>query len=94
VSDFFLGVIALGVFVMAAIQVAVILIALRFVRRLDRMADGIEEELRPVIASLRALAADATRATGALRSLLSVFTGARKEGRTGGADEEGPLFVG
>lgn len=92
-SDLFLGLIAAAVLIMAAIQVAAILVALRFIRRLDRFADRLEHEIRPVAASLRALTADATRATTAFRSFLGVFRGARRGGRTA-ADEEGPLFVG
>ena len=93
-SDLFLGIIAVAVLIMAAIQVAAILVALRFIRRLDRFADRLEHVMRPVVASLRALTTDATRATTALRSFLSIFRGGRKDGRAAAADEEGPLFVG
>jgi len=94
VSDVFLGVIALAVLVMAAIQVAVAVIALRLARRLDRFADRLEEDIRPIVASLQALTADAARATSVFKAILAIFRGPQKEPRAAGADEEGPLFIG
>ena len=94
-SDLFLGIIAAAVLVMAAIQVAAIVIALRFVRRLDQFAGRFEQELRPVIDGLKALTADASRATSAFRSVMSIFRGEpRKANTTAARDDEGPLFVG
>jgi hypothetical protein len=63
VTDLFLGVIAAAVLVMAAIQVAAIVVAARAARRIDRIADRFERDLQPVVASLQALTADAARAT-------------------------------
>ncbi|MBI4263112.1 MAG: hypothetical protein HY657_01945 [Acidobacteria bacterium] len=62
-TDVFLGVIAAAVLVMAVIQVAAVVFATRAARRLDRLADRLEQDVRPIVVSLRALTADAARAT-------------------------------
>jgi hypothetical protein len=62
VSEIYLGVIAFAVFVMAAIQVAAVVFAARAVRRVDRLVDRIEQDFRPVAASLQSMTADAARA--------------------------------
>lgn len=62
-SDVFLGVIAAAVLVMAAIQTAAVIFAARAARRLDRLVDWVEQDIRPVVMSLQALTADAARAT-------------------------------
>jgi len=92
-SDVFLGVIAVAVLVMAAIQVAAIVVALRLARRIDRFADRVEKDIRPIVASLQGLTADAARATSLVKAILAVFRGPQKESRAA-ADEEGPLFIG
>ncbi|MGE0447108.1 MAG: hypothetical protein AB7P99_17935 [Vicinamibacterales bacterium] len=58
-----LGVIAISVFVMAAIQVAAIVLAARAARRLGATADRIEQDLRPIMANLQAVTSDAARTT-------------------------------
>jgi hypothetical protein len=63
VSDFFLGVIAAAVAVMAAIQVAAVVYATRAARRIDRLADRLEQDMRPIVANLQTVTADAARAT-------------------------------
>ncbi|OFW01303.1 MAG: hypothetical protein A3I61_00115 [Acidobacteria bacterium RIFCSPLOWO2_02_FULL_68_18] len=93
-SDVFLGVIALAVLVMAAIQVAVVIVALRLARRVDRFADRVEQDIRPIVASLQALTADAARATSVFRAILAIFRGPQKNARPESPDEEGPLFIG
>jgi hypothetical protein len=92
-SDVFLGVIAVAVLVMAAIQVAAVVVALRLARRIDRFADRVEQDIRPIVASLQALTADAARATSFFKAILAIFRGPQKESRAA-ADEEGPLFIG
>jgi hypothetical protein len=92
VSEVFLGIIAVAVLVMAAIQVAAIVVAARMARRLDRFADSLEHEIRPVVASLQALTADAARATSVFRAILAIFRGPRKDDRA--SSEEDPLFIG
>jgi len=94
VSDIFLGIIAVAVLVMAAIQVAAVVVALRLARRVDRFADRVEEDIRPIVASLQALTADAARATTVFKAILGIFRGPQKEPRGAAADEEGPLFIG
>lgn len=93
-TDVFLGVIAVAVLVMAAIQVAAVVVALRLVRRVDRFADRVEEDIRPIVASLQALTADAARATSVFKAILAIFRGPQKDAHAAAADEEGPLFIG
>lgn len=61
-NSLFLGVIALAVTVMAAIQVGAIVFAVRVAQRLERLATHIEHDIRPMVANLNALSADAARA--------------------------------
>lgn len=93
-SDVFLGIIAVAVLVMAGIQVAAVVIAARLARRVDRFADRLEQDIRPVVASLQALTADAARATSVFKAILGIFRGPQKEGQPSTAEEEGPLFIG
>jgi hypothetical protein len=93
-SDVFLGVIAVAVLVMAAIQVAAVVVAVRFARRVDRFADRVEHDIRPIVASLQALTADAARATSLFKAVLAIFRSPQKESGAAAADEEGPLFIG
>ncbi len=61
-NDVFLGIIALAVAVMAAIQVGAIIVAARVAKRVDRLASQIEQDIRPVFENLSAMTADAARA--------------------------------
>ena len=61
-GELFLGIIALAVVVMAAIQVAAIIAGLRLARRVDALAAQIDQELKPLIANLTALSSEAARA--------------------------------
>jgi hypothetical protein len=61
VNDLFLGLIALAVIVMAAIQVGAIIVAARLAKRVDRLATQIEEDIKPVFQNLTRLTADAAR---------------------------------
>jgi hypothetical protein len=63
VSDVFLGVIAAAVVVMAAIQVAVVVIASRAASRIAALAAQLEQDIRPLITNLQTITADAARAT-------------------------------
>lgn len=58
----FLGFIAVAVIVMAAVQVGLIVVAMRLARRVDRLADDIDQNVKPLIANLQAMSADAARA--------------------------------
>lgn len=91
-EQLFLGIIAAGVVVMAAIQVAAVIVAARLARRVDRFADRLEQDLRPVVASLQALTEDAARATSVFKAILAIFRAPRK-GAASAADED-PLFIG
>ncbi len=62
-SEVYLGIIAASVAVMVLVQLAAVVFAARAARRLDRIASQLEDDIRPVVASLRALTADAARAT-------------------------------
>lgn len=61
-SDVFLGIIALAVAVMAAIQVGAVIVAARLAKRVDRLADQIEHDIKPVFRNLHTLSAEAARA--------------------------------
>jgi hypothetical protein len=62
-TELFLGIIALAVLVMAAIQVAAVVLAARTARRVDRLADRLEQDLRPIVNNLRTATAEAARAS-------------------------------
>jgi NAD-specific glutamate dehydrogenase len=57
----FLGVIAAATLIMAGIQVGAIVAALRVAKRLDRLANQVEHEVRPLIAQATDLAEQARR---------------------------------
>ena len=61
-AELFLGIIAVAVVVMAAIQVAAIFAGLRLARRVDELATQIDQEIKPLIANLSALSSEAARA--------------------------------
>lgn len=61
-GELFLGIIALAVLVMAAIQVAAIFAGIRLARRVDALATQIDQEIKPLIANLTALSSEAARA--------------------------------
>ena len=60
-SNLLLGIIAISVFVMAAIQVAAMVLAARAARRLGEVASRLEQDVRPIVANLQAVTADAAR---------------------------------
>ena len=61
-SDVFLGVIAAAVAVMAVIQVAAIVVAMRAARRVGDAVARLEHDVRPIVANLTSMSADAARA--------------------------------
>jgi hypothetical protein len=65
VSDVFLGIIAAAVVVMAIIQVAAIVFAARAARSVGDAVTRFQEDVRPIVANLQTLSADAARATAA-----------------------------
>ena len=61
-NDVWLAVIAVAVAVMAVIQVAAIIVALRATRRVGDAVSRLEADLRPVVSNLKEMSADAARA--------------------------------
>jgi hypothetical protein len=62
VTNLLLGIIAVAVAIMAIIQVAAIVYALSAARRLGRVADRLEQELKPVVSNLQSITSEAARA--------------------------------
>jgi hypothetical protein len=63
VNDLFLGLIAAAVMVMAMVQVAVLFFAARAARAVGEAVSRLEKEVRPIVANLQTMSADAARAT-------------------------------
>ena len=61
-DTFLLGVIALGVAVMAVVQVGALIAGWRVARKVESMATELETGLKPLLSNLTALSAEATRA--------------------------------
>jgi hypothetical protein len=62
-ANIYLGLIALGVLVMATIQVVAMVTAIRAVRRVGEMAGRFEQDVRPIIANLTKVSEEAARAS-------------------------------
>lgn len=62
-SELFLGTIAAGVLIMATIQVAAIVFAMRAARRVGAAVSRLEQDVKPIVANLHAISSDAARAT-------------------------------
>lgn len=60
-GEVLLGVIALAVAVMAAIQVAAIVMGIRLARRVDQIAMQVDQDLKPLVQNLTALSSEAAR---------------------------------
>ena len=58
----FLGVIAVATLLMAVLQVGAVIAALRLARRVERLADEVHSEVKPLIARANAIAEEAQRA--------------------------------
>jgi hypothetical protein len=61
-GEVLLGVIAAATLAMAVVQVGLIVLAGRLARRVDRLADQVEQELKPLFTNLNAIGRDASRA--------------------------------
>jgi len=61
VNDVFLGVIAVAVAVMALIQVAAVVVAMRASRRVADTVARLENDVKPIVANLKSMSADAAR---------------------------------
>ncbi len=62
-TPIFLGIIALSVFVIAAIQVGAVIAGARLLQRVNKLAEQIQQEVRPLSAHLQTVAAEAARAS-------------------------------
>jgi hypothetical protein len=72
-SELLLGVIAVAVAVMAIVQVGVIVAGLRAARRVEQLARDLETAVKPLIANLTALSAEASRAANLAASQVERF---------------------
>jgi len=72
-AELFLGVIAVAVLVMALIQVGAIIAGLRLAKRVDRMADQLERDLKPLIANLTTVSSEAARAASMAAAQIERF---------------------
>jgi len=63
VTDVFLGIIAVATLVMAMVQVGVIVYGLSLVRRVSKLLEQVETDMKPLLDNLSAMAADAARAS-------------------------------
>ena len=61
-TDVWLAVIAVAVAMMAAIQVAAIVLGLRLARRVDQLTTQVERDIKPLLQNLTAMTAEAHRA--------------------------------
>jgi hypothetical protein len=61
-AELLLGIIAAAVAVMAVVQVSAIITGLRVARRIDAIATDLETSVKPLLANLAAMTADASRA--------------------------------
>ena len=62
-TNVLLGVIAVAVLVMAAIQVAAVVFAVSAARRIGQVADRLERDLSPVVSNLKTITSEAARVT-------------------------------
>ena len=62
-TDVFLGVIALATLATAIVQIAVIVAAGRVARRVERLANQFEQDVKPLFGHLNAIGRDAAHAT-------------------------------
>lgn len=61
-SEIFLGIIAAATLLIAIVQIGVIVAASVAVRRIGRLVDAVEQELKPLFGHVNAIARDASRA--------------------------------
>jgi len=62
VNDVFLGVIAVATLAIAIAQIGVMVVAGRLARRVERLAEQIDRDLKPLFGHLNAIGRDASRA--------------------------------
>jgi hypothetical protein len=67
-GEVFLGIIAVTSLVTAIVQVSVLITAGRLVKRLARLTDQVDQELKPIFGHVNAIARDAAHATALARA--------------------------
>jgi uncharacterized protein (DUF2236 family) len=72
-GDVFLGTIALATVIMALIQVGAIVAGLRLAKRVDRIADQLERDVKPLIANLTTVSSEAARAAAMAAAQIERF---------------------
>ena len=72
-AELFLGVIAVAVLVMALIQVGAIIAGLRLAKRVDRIADQLERDIKPLLANLTTVSSEAARAASMAAAQIERF---------------------
>ena len=72
-AELFLGVIAFAVLVMALIQAGAIIAGLRLAKRVDRMADQLERDVKPLLANLTTVSSEAARAAAMAAAQIERF---------------------
>jgi hypothetical protein len=82
VNTFFLGLIAIATIVMAVVQIGLIVMVVRLVRRVDALSAQVEREIGPLAARLARVADNLQHATGLatvqIERLDRLFAGASK----------------
>jgi hypothetical protein len=63
-AELFLGIIAISVLVMAAIQVAALLAGFRLAKRVEQISRQLEQEIKPLIANLTDVTTELSRTAG------------------------------
>jgi hypothetical protein len=61
-AEIWLGIIAVAVLVMAAVQVGAIVAGLRVARRVEQIATDLDTSIKPLVANLTTMSAEASRA--------------------------------
>jgi len=72
-AEVLLGVIAVAVAIMSIVQVGAIVAGLRVARRVDQLASDMETSVKPLLANLTAMSAEASRAASLAASQVERF---------------------
>jgi hypothetical protein len=71
VNDVYLGIIALGVLVMAITQVAAVVVATRASRRMGDVVSRLEQDVRPIVVNLQEISAEARPILANLQTIVT-----------------------
>lgn len=72
-AELFLGVIAVAVLAMALIQMGAIIAGFRLAKRVDRIADQLERDIKPLLANLTMVSSEAARAASLAAAQIERF---------------------